>query len=538
MSDVSGGMRIPPAAGSPTGPSGTPGQVINPPPSALQLVSGDSLGGTVTGTDKSGHLLIKTELGQLALLTSAKLPTGTQVNLQIRQTGSELYVLIFPTHKKVKDQTLRPATHEAGAAKTGAASSQMASGQAQNTAGSGSTALRQDTTTLGQRLTATLQALPHKAGEGSQTISPVQARPAGAPAPVNSALSAYAPPAGVPGTAATSASGGLVAGSSLSLKVVNFTAPANTTAFTAPTQNNTQLPAPEKLPGNLMRFDGLVIGQNGQGRPLVQSPLGLLVLNLQSNLPVGSRLQLESEMAPPADKTTASVAPKDAIPTAAGKWGMMEEILTNLSSAGQTYAGQEILSKLPKADAKLTSSLLFFMTALKSGDLSSWFPPLSQAQLKAAGKDDLVQKAGREFGQLSQLSSDPAGPSDWRLFLLPFMGNNQLREIRFFMRHGGQGGDGQSPEEAGPEATRFVVDVDLTRLGSMQLDGLVRESRFDLVLRSRQDLPLLMRNDIGQIFETANEIAGFQGSVTFQTSDAWQQMKVPGEESGSGNVVV
>jgi hypothetical protein len=346
-------------------------------------------------------------------------------------------------------------------------------------------------------------------------------------------LSAYAGPTA---NAPVLPSGGLSAGAMLTLRILSVLPPPPTgpeplggaSSLTTPEK----LPPPEKLPGNVLRFTGLVIGQNGQGRPLLQSPVGLLVLNLQVNLPVGSRIVLESEPV-----SAAAARPVDSPPLATGLtaatdgWKSLQDALIILGASTTSHAAQALNGRLPKPDAKLTSSLLFFMAALRTGDLAAWMPSISLAYLKQLGKDDLLQKLGQDFSQLSRLAGEQDLAADWRLFLLPFIDDGQLRQIRLFLRQGGHGSDGHDQDDQGPEATRFVLDVDMSRLGSMQLDGLVRENRFDLVLRSRQQLSPQLRQDIDGIFNNANEIAGFTGSLNFQSSNQWQQMKLP---SGAG----
>ena len=64
----------------------------------------------------------------------------------------------------------------------------------------------------------------------------------------------------------------------------------------------------------------------------------------------------------------------------------------------------------------------------------------------------------------------------------------------------------------------------------MQLDGLVRDRRFDLILRTRHPLSDEMRRDIAEIFGDANGAAGHQGQISFQASGDWSV--VPLESSG------
>ena len=121
------------------------------------------------------------------------------------------------------------------------------------------------------------------------------------------------------------------------------------------------------------------------------------------------------------------------------------------------------------------------------------------------------------------------------LLPIPFFDGQQIQQLRLFLRRdsggGASGGDGE-------EATRFVLEVSLTRLGDLQLDGLVRGKRFDLILRTREGLPDAMRGDILQIFQDANEVAGYKGALTFQSSRDWSLIPLETSNSEHAGLVV
>ena len=64
------------------------------------------------------------------------------------------------------------------------------------------------------------------------------------------------------------------------------------------------------------------------------------------------------------------------------------------------------------------------------------------------------------------------------------------------------------------------MEVDLTQLGEMQMDGFVRRQesgvQFDLIIRSLQPLPAPVQQDILQIYNDAGAITGYKGSLAFQ----------------------
>ncbi len=178
---------------------------------------------------------------------------------------------------------------------------------------------------------------------------------------------------------------------------------------------------------------------------------------------------------------------------------------------------------------------MFFLSALSGGNVARWIGNQAIQALKNAGRDPLLSRLGQDFGQLGRLADNEGG--DWRLFFIPLHDGDQLQQLRLFLRHGWgdrDGGPGQDDEDQ----TRFVVEVEMSRLGDLQLDGLVREKRLDLILRSRAPLPDFMRRDITQIFHEANEITGNRGSIGFQSSHEWKAMPIEAPQAAADAGVV
>jgi hypothetical protein len=120
-----------------------------------------------------------------------------------------------------------------------------------------------------------------------------------------------------------------------------------------------------------------------------------------------------------------------------------------------------------------------------------------------------------DFQIMSRLTNEPQ-TGDWRLALIPLWTGQQLEQLRLFWRGKGSGEDGESTDEE----SRFVLDVDLSNLGHLQIDGLMKTKRhqLDLIIRTDQPLPTEMRADIGQLFEDTRTALGLNGQVAFQAA--------------------
>ena len=72
--------------------------------------------------------------------------------------------------------------------------------------------------------------------------------------------------------------------------------------------------------------------------------------------------------------------------------------------------------------------------------------------------------------------------------------------------------DANGADGHGARANRFLIDLTLSRIGELQLDGLVRPRRFDLILRTHMPLPPEMRQEIGKLFQNSLETLGMTGA--------------------------
>jgi hypothetical protein len=638
-----------------TAPSGVLSTLSNPPPEVTRLPAGTTLRGTVVGQDDKGHVLVRTNLGTLAVSTKATLPPGSEVVLQIRSSGAQLHVLLMQS-----DPAASGAAQRGPPVNPPIAGSTLPSSQ-------GAGAPPPDQLTLGQSIRAILQApalLPTRAGPaalaagsaldpalsaaiarlapGSQIvlrIVSVEAPPsvpgsvpvgvpastaAGAttgtgapfgtastgaiPGQTNALPPGAPPPGGIPGqpglpgtgppaagagpAALAGSAGGLATpgapqgvppgplpgtppgqpglapspgatpGSSANTPAGSpATAPAPPLTTNPPTragaaaytaaqtsssvsgqfaagtsvQGGAHQAAPAVTPGLTQslapapagtQITGVVTATTNAGHPVLQTPIGTLTLEVQAALPAGSRVTFE--LAPGAlPRETASLPA-----SLARAWPEIEEAVRVLHqaapSATATAPGNV---PIPQPGSGLASGLLFFLSALSGGDMSAWLGGQAAQILKAAGRDNLLARLGQDFKQLTRHVE--SGGADWRLFLIPMLDDSHVHQIRFFERHGTPGRDTGDDRKDG-DSTHFILEIELSQLGDMQIDGLVRDKRFDLMLRTRRPLPDAMRHDIIEIFTDANEAAGFIGTIGFQASRDWRFMPI--DESGTAPV--
>lgn len=492
--------------------------------------------GLVVASPEGGQLRIQTNLGTFGLTTESTIEPGTSVRILVRSTGPPLLIALetAATNRPHDAVVQRPAAPGFSA---GAASGQPALTAAG--AGPGPT----DVLALGQRLRATVQA--PAAGSSSAPIpsnspGPVPAaqlpigasldiriRPASGPQPPASAVhTPITPQVSVQGQIQGVGQGSIPSPVSSSIVALAASLAKPGTGNAAPVQPQTT---------------GVVAGTSAQGRPLLQTPVGLLAIQVRAPLPIGAQFTIEL-LSPHQSPLTIGARPEP-IPLTQ-TWPYLEEALQLLpeNAAPATTAGGTASAaapgQIPRPGPNLTSSVLFFLSALSGGNAGTWLQGLltsrGRESIEGQGRGDLLTRLMQDFTQLGRLT-DVAGP-DWRFVPIPLYDGNQLHQLRLFLRQHRKPPDDERDDRA--EATRFIVEVRLSQLGDLQLDGLIKQKRFDLMLRTRQALPPSMRQRITEIFGSANSAAGYLGNVGFQASEDWVPMPLANDAEGSRSLVI
>ncbi|RKQ73831.1 hypothetical protein BCL74_1623 [Oceanibaculum indicum] len=272
-----------------------------------------------------------------------------------------------------------------------------------------------------------------------------------------------------------------------------------------------------------------VVGSTAAGQPLLQTSFGLVTIPGAQGLPVGTGVTLGlSPSALGNAEATARAAlglpPGNASGTAAAggqpaslgrAWPALNEAFVQLSQTNPALAQTLLQTAIPQPGPQLAGALLFFMAALRGGDVRSWMGDQTARALGGRdGRSPLLSRLSDDMGQMTRTGTDAAG-NEWRGFYIPLFDGRDLQQIRLFMRDPTEEGDGNAE---GGSGHRFLIDLDLSKLGALQLDGLARTERLDLIVRTHRALPRDIKAEIVRLFEETAERVGLKGQVSFQAT--------------------
>lgn len=550
--------------------------VPDPPRHLTQLDNGTILKGVVQGRDPDGLLVVATDKGVIKLSTTANLPPGSQVTLEVRATGDRLQVLVLSSEAaNAQGSGQAPPRGSGGAtapppATTGgpAIAPQRPAPPPAPVAIVGSalqgTVVQAAPDTLAQLFRTLLPTPPQAAIPPNPNAAlPLQGQPPlpgqAAPAPSTPGQPAAAPstPPPASGTPPAQALPSALAGalqSDVRAKIeALFFAPGSQPTTGAPVSGTAQtlqaaslqagaprlfaaLPTGSEvklrliaiasgqsqaagqqvmLPGAAASpsiMSGRIVGYTPTGHAVLHSPFGAIVLQGHLSIPVGTELSVAIEPAASAPSAaTMPTLPQSLLAFSRGWPGLMEAIalIRQGGAAGQAQAAPQ----LPQAGPRLAAGIVAAIQALRAGDVEALLGGLASLRQASGGREESVRKLRQEFAQISSYAQDKPGV-DWRCFFIPLLDDGTVRQINlFYRRDRGKKGQGEESDKAG---TRFIVEVDMSKMGPFQFDGLVREKRFDLMVRSHVALTPKMRQDIGALFQEALDLGDYKGNLVFQ----------------------
>lgn len=267
-----------------------------------------------------------------------------------------------------------------------------------------------------------------------------------------------------------------------------------------------------------------VTGFTPQGLPLitVQSlgralPQSFLLQQPATNLQLGSQLQLNpktSITAPRAISPTALQAIQN--PLLQGfQFPALDALYNNLLRTAPNLAAS-ISKNLPTPgnSAQIAATAMTFIAAVKTGNLENWLGDKKIDLIQQlSGKNSL--KGLTQESARGAVTADNSNNGDWRAVPLPMFWDSEIHRIMLYTRREKDNTNDNNDEHG---QTRFVFDLSLTRMGDVQIDGLIKEKRLDLIIRTQNPFSAAMQQTMRYAFSNALDQTALSGELNFQGS--------------------
>jgi hypothetical protein len=265
-----------------------------------------------------------------------------------------------------------------------------------------------------------------------------------------------------------------------------------------------------------------IVSVDENGTLNLQTPVGAVTVQAAalpalSSIAPGTAVLIELLAAAPEQTLTSTPASLSEI---AASWQSLKDIV-GLVNARNAPAASALLERLPQLGPGFLSQSTTFIATLLQGDARKLLGEDTLDLLRQNGRLDLIEKFSGELANLgASFTAQGQRPvSGWQPLFLPFVYQETLQQARLYVKR-------DTPKkERGTKSsgdTRFVVEVDLTELGSLQMDGLVRKKEqstvFDLVIRSHHAFAPADQAEMLRIYVGAADLTGFKGTLAFQVT--------------------
>ncbi|MFA5040229.1 MAG: hypothetical protein WC464_01170 [Bdellovibrionales bacterium] len=349
---------------------------------------------------------------------------------------------------------------------------------------------------------------------------PVQPTKTGASSPAVPAKTmppSYAPPPSSPTQAPPfipQIASLLTPGNEVSLKVISiFPAPSETAA-----RQSVPAPAPNQIVAT-------VVGTGTEGQLILKSGEATLFVKAQVSAPVGATVLLAVEGVKDAPLVT---LPTQETPA----FEALPQALAALKQFSPHVFQNVMMNFLPRPTEALPAALMFLLSAFKQGNVRDWLGSDAVESLKDAGKYDLLANLTKELGSAGKPAQD-AVVGDWRSYPIPLFADQQYQALTLYVHSDRDARKDKSGKPPGLGHIRFLIDMKLSKLGAMQIDGFVKPKKLDMILRSEIVLPEGLHHELRTAYIKALDAAAYAGTLTFQVGrQHWMVMQKAAPQQG------
>ena len=265
---------------------------------------------------------------------------------------------------------------------------------------------------------------------------------------------------------------------------------------------------------------GIVTGFTPQNLPLVtiQFPTGAVTQNFALQFPttdldVGTQIFFtpQKNSTPLATNTLNTISQPPLTPLSS--WPVFDEVFQTLLQNSPTLA-QSLTRIIPSPTnaQNFGAAVLLLLANLRGGDLGGWMGDKKIDALSKAGKGNLIQRLANDTSPNIQQNLDSPANGEWKSYPLPLLWQNEISKVMFHVKHDREGSEKENKEGS----TRFVMDLSLTRMGDVQLDGHIRGKRLDVIVRTQMPISMPMQEAMKRAYADALEGGDIFGELGFQ----------------------
>ncbi len=207
-----------------------------------------------------------------------------------------------------------------------------------------------------------------------------------------------------------------------------------------------------------------------------------------------------------------------------GQWESLDTLLQNLQTINPAL-GTQIISQLPNAQSITNNNplALLFLAMLKGDQIDNWIPTQILSVLREQNKINLLRPLQNDQAILNRLETAQL-PQDWRINVFPFWHDGQTHKLPLYFKSWDE--EQAKNDEKKRKKMRFLFDLNLSRMGLLQVDGFFQSSektpQLDIILRAQKALSSPMQQTMKALYTKSLERSNLHGELSFQfRPDQW-----------------
>jgi hypothetical protein len=166
---------------------------------------------------------------------------------------------------------------------------------------------------------------------------------------------------------------------------------------------------------------------------------------------------------------------------------------------------------------------MLFLSMLKNGQIDEWIPAQMMNILRDTGRTNILKSLQNDQTMMARLENTPL-PNEWRANIFPFWHDGQAHKLPVYYKSWDD--KDEQDQEKRRKKMRFLFDLNLSRMGAVQVDGFFQGEQdapqLDMILRAEHKLSPPMQQKMKVVYTRAMERSNLNGELTFQfRSDQW-----------------
>lgn len=270
---------------------------------------------------------------------------------------------------------------------------------------------------------------------------------------------------------------------------------------------------------------GVFVQPKASEPPMIVSGAGVIALNEKISVPHLSTLTLKIVSLTPPEIPVPDFSPAQ---ENASPWNVLNEAISALEQI-DAPAVDALKTVLVQTGNKMPALILNYLNAVNAGaDVRAWLGDANVRALESLGKrgQAVLKQLEKEFSSGAKKMSD--GKSVWKGYDIPFMTGTAVEPVSLYLQQSSEALEERAKNKPAPvTAVRFVLDLNLTKLGRVQLEGLSQRAKrsFNLNIRHAYPFDAAFEDRVRALFTKTLDALNYTGVVALKRTDEFIEIK-------------